>query len=148
MLLEIIVLKTSYFFTCAILCLLGLIIATLLQMSQMEKKAKESKLIFTSKTYVQDEWKALTCSVCAIVVYLIVIPILLRHFSWLNVDAIELSSIPVGYMGTDVLLKILGVWSKWLNAAAGFKADIADEKNETTGTLTPAKPVKDSSPKI
>jgi hypothetical protein len=137
---------------CGILALLGLLFAVLLQLKAQSDKARMANLIVpTFKSFVKDEYLTILISLVVIIISMFLTPFVIEwkpsyaHF-------IRPAYLPIGYMGTDILLKLFGRVSKWLNAAIDMKTNIADT-DPLTGKMqgpTPALPPQktDSSPKI
>jgi len=121
------------------IALLGLLLATLLQMKSQNDKARDGNIIIvpTLWAYIREEWLATTISIVVIAIAILLIPVVLSlKPEWL--PYIRPAFLPIGYMGTDIFLKTMGVVSKRVNAALGSKAAQADEANGTVDAPTPA----------
>lgn len=133
--------SASLYINCSIIALLGLILAVLLQMKSQMEKAKQANLVFSPGSYVRQEWINITISVVVIIIGLYFIPIVVG-IKPQYLPYIKPAFLPLGYMGTDIILKLFGVVNKRLNAAIDYKTTQADAANGTSGTPTPAdKPV-------
>jgi hypothetical protein len=135
---------------CGVLALLGLAFAVLLQLKAQRDKAKLANLILpTLKTYINDESVTIALSLITIVIGLFLIPVVV---GWkpAYIPYVRPAFLPIGYMGSDILLKLFGVVNKRLNAAIDMKTNIADSTTGNLAAPTPALPPQktDSSPKI
>ena len=109
-----------------------------MQMKSQNDKAKAANLIPHGPIdYIKTEWISITISILVIVVCLLLIPTIL---GWKPgyLPFIKPAFLPIGYQGTDMLLKALGVVNSRYNAAIKAKSDQADEANGTTSAPTPA----------
>lgn len=129
--------STTLYIQSAIIALLGLILAVLLQMKSQQDKARAANLIFSAKGYVSGEWITISTSIVVIIIGLYFIPIV-ASINPSYISYIRPAFLPLGYMGTDIILKLFGVVNKKLNAAIDYKTDIADKETGTLGTPTPA----------
>ena len=129
--------STSLYINCSIIALLGLILAVLLQMKSQMEKARQANLIFSPGKYVAQEWITISISVVVIIIGLYFIPIVVG-IKPQYLPYIKPAFLPLGYMGTDIILKLFGVVNKRLNAAIDLKTSQADEANGTSGAPTPA----------
>jgi archaellum biogenesis protein FlaJ (TadC family) len=127
----------SLYLDCFVIAILGLIISVLIQMKSQSDKAKMANLIFSGPQFLKTEWITITLSLVTIVVGLFFIPIVV---GWKPgyLPFVKPAFLPIGYMGTDILLKLFGVVNKRLNAAIDVKTTQADEANGTTAAPTPA----------
>jgi hypothetical protein len=131
----------SLYINCLAIAILGLIISMLMQMKSLSDKAKSANVIFIPKTYFQKEWISILIAIAIISLWLILLPAIAglepkyeKYF--------KIFSLPMGYMGTDIVLKFLGLINKKINSAIGYKSNIADKETGTTNEPTPAEPVK------
>jgi len=125
---------------CGILALLGLLFAVLLQLKAQSDKAKLANLIVpTFGSFIKDEYVTMLLSVVTIVIALFLIPSVL---DWKpdSMPYIRPAFLPVGYMGSDILLKLFGVVNKRLNAAIDVKTTEGDKATGNLGAPTPALP--------
>ncbi len=124
--------------TCGLIGLLGLIFALLLQLKAQKDKAKVANLQFTASGFFEDEWINILLSLITIIIGLVFIPWVV---GWKPsyIPFVRPAFLPIGYMGTDIILKLLGVVSKRLNSAIDYKTDISDKATGTLGTPTPVK---------
>lgn len=130
---------TDYIY-CGLLALLGLLFAVLLQLKAQSDKAKLANLIVpTFRTYIHNEWITLSLSLVTIIIGLFLIPIIVG-LKPQYVPYIRPAFLPVGYAGTDILLKLFGVVNKRLNAAIDEKTTTADTTTGNLGAPTPALP--------
>lgn len=121
------------------IALLGLLLATLMQMKSQNDKARKGNIVVvpTLLDYIKAEWIVVTISIVVIAIAVMLIPVALSlKPAWL--PYIRPAFLPIGYMGTDILLKVMGVVGKRVDAALGYKAAQADEANGTMGAPTPA----------
>jgi hypothetical protein len=123
---------------CGILAMLGLLFAILLQLKSQSDKAKLANLVVpTFGTFVHNEWITISLSIVTIIIALFLIPIIIDLKPG-YVHYIRPAFLPIGYAGTDILLKLFGVVNKRLNAAIDYKTTIADTQTGTTAAPTPA----------
>lgn len=127
----------SLYVNCGLIGLLGLILAVLMQFKSQRDKAKVANLQFTISGFFADEWINFSISLVVIVIGLVLIPTVV---GWkpAYIPFVRPAFLPIGYMGTDIILKLFGVVNKRLNAAIDAKTDISDAATGTLGTPTPA----------
>ncbi len=131
---------------CGILALLGLLFAILLQLKSQSQKAKLANLIQpTFESFIKEEWITISLSLVTICIAMFLIPIVtdlkpqFTHY-------IRPAFLPIGYAGTDILLKLFGVVNKRLNAAIDYKTTLADASTGNLAAPTTAAPVKTETP--
>jgi|SRR6185312_7715617 len=129
--------SVSLYINCSIIALLGLALAVLLQMKSQSQKAKQANLVFSPGSYIRQEWITISISLIVIVIGLYFIPIVVG-IKPQYLPYIKPAFLPLGYMGTDIILKLFGVVNKRLNAAIDYKTTQADEANGTSNAPTPA----------
>jgi archaellum biogenesis protein FlaJ (TadC family) len=128
----------SLYLTCFAIAFVGLLISVLMQLKSQNDKAKAANLIPHGPIeFIKTEWISLSISVLVIVVGLIFIPIIV---GWkpAYLPFVKPAFLPIGYQGTDMLLKALGVVNSRYNAAIKAKSDQADLANGTSAAPTPA----------
>lgn len=127
----------SLYVNCGLIGLLGLILAVSMQLKSQRDKAKVANLQFTISGFFADEWINFFISLVVIVIGLVLIPTVV---GWkpAYIPFVRPAFLPIGYMGTDIILKLFGVVNKRLNAAIDVKTDISDAATGTLGTPTPA----------
>lgn len=138
---------TDYLY-CGAIALLGLLISVLFQLKSQSDKAKLANLIVpTFQSFIKDEWITIALSLTTIVIGLFLIPVI-AGWKPSYIPYIRPAFLPIGYMGTDILLKLFGVVNKRLNAAIDVKTTEGDKATGNLAAPTPAlAPQKDSSPK-
>jgi len=138
----------SNYVYCGVLAFLGLAFAVLLQLKSQRDKAKQANLILpTLGSFVRDEAVTIAISILTIIIALFLVPIV-TNLKPQYVLYIKPAFLPIGYMGSDILLKLFGVVNKNLNAAIDMKTNIADT-DPTTGKMqapTPALPPQKPNP--
>ncbi len=126
---------------CGILALLGLLFAILLQLKSQSQKAKLANLVQpVFKTFVKEEWITISLSLVTIAIAMFLIPIVI-DLKPQFVSYIRPAFLPIGYAGTDILLKLFGVVNKRLNAAIDYKTTVADTATGNLSAPTPAAPI-------
>jgi len=136
---------TDYLY-CGAIALLGLLFAVLLQLKSQSDKAKLANLIKpTFGSYVKDEWITISLSIVTIIIGLFLIPIVVG-LKPQYAPYIRPAFLPIGYAGTDILLKLFGVVNKRLNAAIDMKTNIADAATGNLAAPTPALPPQPTKP--
>lgn len=127
----------SLYVNCGLIGLLGLVFAVLMQLKSQRDKAKVANLQFTMAGFFADEWINFSISLVVIIIGLVLIPTVV---GWkpAYIPFVRPAFLPIGYMGTDIILKLFGVVNKRLNAAIDVKTDISDAATGTLGTPTPA----------
>lgn len=131
----------SLYLNCFLIALLGLLLSMLMSMRALKIKAKLANVEFFPKKYFQDEWISILISLVVIGIFLMFLPWV---FNW-KPEVIKFSMpifATVGYMGTDIILKIFSVVNDRINAAIDFKTTQADKANGTLDAPTPAAPIK------
>lgn len=128
---------TALYINCGILALLGLAFATLLQMKSQRDKALLANLQFSAANFLKLEWMTISCSVIVIIIGLYLIPTIVG-INPKYLPYVKPAFVPLGYMGTDIILKLFGVVNKRLNAAIDAKTTQADKANGTVDAPTPA----------
>lgn len=131
----------SLYISSGLIGLLGLIFAVLMQLKSQRDKAKVANLQFSMNGFIADEWINIALSVVTIIIGLVLIPSVV---GWkpAYIPFVRPAFLPIGYMGTDIILKLFGVVNKRLNAAIDYKTNISDAATGTLGTPTPAAPDK------
>lgn len=123
---------------CGVLALLGLGFAVLLQLKAQRDKAKLANLILpTIGSFIKDESITIALSLITIVIGLFLIPVVV---GWKPsyIPFVRPAFLPIGYMGSDILLKLFGVVNKRLNAAIDSKTTEADKASGNLAAPTPA----------
>jgi putative exporter of polyketide antibiotics len=129
--------SVSLYINCSIIALLGLILAVLLQMKSQNEKARQANLIFSPVIFLKAEWITISISIVVIIIGLYFIPIVV-DIKPQYLPYIKPAFLPLGYMGTDIILKLFGVMSKRLNAAIEVKSQESDKQTGTLDAPTPA----------
>ena len=129
--------SVSLYINCSIIALLGLALAVLLQMKSQNEKAKQANLIFSPAIFIKAEWITISISIVVIIIGLYFIPIVV-DIKPQYLPYIKPAFLPLGYMGTDIILKLFGVMSKRLNAAIEMKSKESDAQTGTLDAPTPA----------
>lgn len=127
----------SLYIDSAMLGLLGLIFSLLLQLKSQRDKARVANLQFSVSGFFADEGINIAIAVVVLIIALYLIAPILGWkpgYLWL----IRPAFLPVGYMGTDILLKLFGVVNKRLNAQIDAKTTIADAATGNLDSPTPA----------
>lgn len=127
----------SLYVNCGLIGLLGLIFAVLMQLKSQREKAKAANLQFTISGFFSDEWINLSLSIVTIIIGLVLIPTVV---GWkpAYIPFVRPAFLPIGYMGTDIILKLFGVVNKRLNAAIDDKTTEADKASGNLNAPTPA----------
>lgn len=110
---------------CGLIGFLGLVFAVLMQLKSQKDKARVANIHFKVGAFFGDEWINIALSVVVIVIGLVLIPSVV---GWrpAYIPFVKPAFLPIGYMGTDIILKLFGVVNKRLNAAIDVKTNIAD----------------------
>lgn len=110
---------------CGFIGFLGLVFAVLMQLKSQKDKAKVANLPFKISSFFADEWINVALSIVVIIIGLVLIPSVV---GWRPqyITFVKPAFLPIGYMGTDIILKLFGVVNKRLNAAIDVKTNIAD----------------------
>jgi len=127
-----------FYLNCFVIAILGLLFAILLQLKSQSDKARLANLIrptFTS--FVKEEWINISMSIVVIIVAMFFIPILMDWKPQVLIY-VRPAFLPIGYMGTDILLKLFGLVNKRLNAAIDAKTTEADKASGNLSAPTPA----------
>lgn len=126
-----------YYLYCFGYSLLGLIFSMLMQMKSLNDKAKAANVIFKPRSFFQNEWTSILLSLTVIGIALFSIPLVFelepKYIIW-----IKPLFLPVGYTGTDFMLKVFGIWNKKINNAIDFKTTEADKASGNLNAPTPA----------
>lgn len=130
-------LTLGFYVSCFAIGLIGWLSAMLAMMDSLQKKAKSGNIQFSVKAFFVNEWINMLRSFIVILLALLLVKTFI-DFKPEDLRLIKPAFFPIGYMGTDLVLKFLGVTNKWLNAALGFKANQTDIANGTTEAPTPA----------
>jgi hypothetical protein len=131
-----------FYLNCFVIAVLGELFAVLLQLKSQSNKAKQANLVQpTFGSFVKEEWINISISMVVIVLAMFFVPIIM---DWKpdSLVYIRPAFLPIGYMGTDVLLKLFGVVNKRLNSAIDYKTTEADKATGNLDNPTPAEPVK------
>ena len=128
------------------LAILGQLFAVLLQMKAQTDKAKKANLIPPSfKGFVGEEWINISLALLTILIAMFLIqPIIGLEPKYITY--IRIAALPIGYMGTDIILKMFGVVNNRLNAAIDYKTTEADKITGTLDAPTVAAPTTPKTP--
>jgi len=127
-----------FYLNCFVLAILGLLFAILLQLKSQNEKARLANLIRpTFGSFVKEEWINISMSIVVIVVAMFFIPIFM-DWKPQALNYVRPAFLPIGYMGTDILLKLFGLVNKRLNAAIDLKTTEADKASGNLDAPTPA----------
>lgn len=127
----------SYYLFCFGYSLLGLIFSMLMQMKSLSDKAKVANVIFKPSAFFQSEWVSILLSLTVIGIGLFTIP-LVSSMKPEYLIYVKPLFLPIGYMGTDFMLKIFGIVNKKINSAIDFKTTQADTASGNLDKPTPA----------
>ncbi len=131
-----------FYLNCFVIAILGELFAVLLQLKSQNNKAKLANLIQpTFGSFVKEEWINISISMVVIILAMFFIPIVM-DWKPAALSYIRPAFLPIGYMGTDVLLKLFGVVNKRLNNAIDYKTTEADKATGNLEAPTPAITIK------
>lgn len=129
---------TAFYIKCVALSFLGLALAMLMQFKDKRDTAKVGNFVFSAKAFFGEEIITMAIGAIVIAIFILLIPNILgvkpEYGKW-----VQIGSVPIGYMGQDIIMKFFGVFKQQLNKAIDYKTDIADKENGTLGTPTPIK---------
>lgn len=116
---------------CFAVAMIGFAIQFLLKFNSMRKKAVVgNNSDFTFKSFMSDDWPALSAGILFIVLCLFLIDEIL-NLAPAVLDKILALFTLVGYFNSDLALRLFSVANKKLNETINYKTDVADGKINT-----------------
>jgi len=117
----------SLYVQCFIAGCLGIIFHLLaVKMPSVETRAKAANLEFSTLGYLKDDWKAIAASFMTVLIAVFALDELVGYkpeiLSWM-----KWFFIAIGFMGSSLLIALLGKASKAINSVVDIKTNELDE---------------------
>lgn len=134
----------SMYVICFCIGVLGIVFHVILKIKSISDKAKLSHVEFNVKGFFKDDVWGILASFVAIIAELLFIDEVL-HWNENIMNYIKFAFFFSGYVGSDILLRVMSFANKRVNAAIDYKTTKYDEANGTLdGPPTPATLPKDT----
>lgn len=127
----------GFYVSCSLLGILGWLSAMLTSMEALRQKAVSANLQFNVKAFFYNEKINMFRAWVVIAIFVM----LIKTFAIKNPDdfwMIKPAFVFIGFSWSTVLLQLVGVTNRWLNAAIKYKSAQSDEINGTQDAPTPA----------
>jgi len=127
---------TELYLWCLASALVGLAFQVSLKIKSISDKARLANVEFSIGKYFKDDVWALISSVVAVLGFMLFMDEVMG-FSPYVVKYVKFGFFFVGYVGSDIMLRIMSVANKRVNSAIDYKTTELDKVNNTLDKPTP-----------